>query len=545
MMKRRDLLRGVLAGGSMGVLEACTSKASVPVATSAGSTRGGADSSAASSRSGATEPAFDPRVEALAAAALSAARQAGATYADIRIADYRTQALRAREGRITTVSDDTSSGFGVRVIAEGTWGFSASALLDEDEVVAVARRAVTLAKQNAMLQREPVRLAPGERHVAIWNMPLRRDAFAVPLEEKVERLLSINAIALRQPGINFVDSQMAFVREHKYFASSEGARIEQTLQRSNPSFTVTAVDDKKGGFETRASYADPRALGYEYIEDYPWEDDVRQAAEDARAKHSAPSVVAGKRDLILHPTHLWLTIHESLGHSTELDRALGFEANYAGTSFLTPDKLRAFRIGSALVNVVAEKTAPGSLATVAYDDDGEQTHEWPLIEQGEFVGYQHTRDQAHWLNEPRGHACSYAQSWKDVPFQRMPNVNLLPGKTRLSLDQLIASTDDAILIKGRSSYSIDHQRYNFQFSGQTAWQVKGGRITNMLKDVAYQSSTPAFWAACDALCSQEEYYVGGSFFDGKGQPSQSNAVSHGCVPARFRQIDVLNTARKV
>ena len=534
-IRRRDLLRGALAGGSLGVLDACAK---------AGGTPGPAQGTGGGSGNVA-EPAFDARTVALAAAALQAARDAGATYADIRIADYRTQALRAREARIISISDDASSGFGVRVIAGGTWGFAASSLLDEAEVVAVARRAVALALANAVLQREPVQLAPGVRHVAVWNMPLRRDAFTVPLEEKVERLLSLNAIALRQPGISFVDSQMAFVREHKYFASTEGSRIEQTLQRVNPSFTVTSVDDKKGGFETRASYADPRALGYEYIEDYPWEDDVRQAAEDARAKHSAPSVEAGKRDLILHPTHLWLTIHESLGHSTELDRALGLEANYAGTSFLTPDKLKAFQIGSPLVNVVAEKTAPGSLASSAFDDDGEQTHAWPLIEDGKFVGYQTTRDQAHWLGESRGHACSYAQSWKDVPFQRMPNVNLLPGKAPLSLDQLIASTDNGILIKGRSSYSIDHQRYNFQFSGQTAWQVQGGRITGMLKDVAYQASTPAFWAACDALCSDEEYYVGGSFFDGKGQPSQANAVSHGCVPARFRQIDVLNTARKV
>jgi TldD protein len=374
---------------------------------------------------------------------------------------------------------------------------------------------------------------------------VRRDAFAVPLEEKADRLLSLNAIALRQPGISFVDSQMTFVREHKYFASTEGARIEQTLSRLHPSFTVTSVDSETGDFTTRNSYTDPRALGYEYIEDYPWEEDVRQASEDAREKHRAPSIEPGKRDLILHPTHLWLTIHESIGHSTELDRALGFEADFAGTSFLVPERVGNFQLGSPLINVVAEKTAPGSLATSGYDDDGDATSEWPLVEDGKFVDYQYTRDQAHWLGKSRGHACSYAESWRDVPFQRMPNVNLLPGKSPLSLDQLIAGTDDAVLIKGRSSYSIDHQRYNFQFSGQTAWQVKGGRVTHMLKDVAYQASTPAFWAACDALCSAEEYYVGGSFFDGKGQPSQSNAVSHGCVPARFRQIDVLNTARKV
>lgn len=492
-----------------------------------------------------TRPAFDPRQEALCRLAVDSALRAGASYADVRIATYRTQSLRTREARVLSVTDDASRGFGVRVIAQGAWGFAASSVLSEAEIVRVAELAVSMAKTNSALQREPVRLAPAERHVTSWSTPVRRDAFEVSLEEKLDKLLSINALALSQPGISFVDSQMSFVREHKLFMSSEGSVIEQTLSRLSPSFSVTAVNDKRRGFKSRSSYSDPRAMGYEYVEDFPWEDEVRQAAEDARAKHTAPSVEPGKRDLILHPTHLWLTIHESIGHSTELDRALGMEANYAGTSFLTPDKLDKFQIGSELVNVVAEKTAPASLATSGYDDDGMKTVEWPLIERGKFVDYQLTRDQAHWIGRERGYACSYAQSWRDVPFQRMPNVNLVPGASPMSLEQLIAGSDDAILIKGRGSYSIDHQRYNFQFGGQTAWLIKGGRVTHMLEDVAYQSSTPEFWAACDALCSAEEYYVGGSFFDGKGQPSQSNAVSHGCVPARFRQINVLNTARKV
>ncbi len=523
-MRRRQWLGAALAGGSLGLLQGCGGGLSVPAMPE------GAE--------------LDPELRALLELALNAARDAGASYADVRVADYRTQALRAREARIVSVSDDSSSGFGVRVIAQGTWGFAASSLLSREEVVRVARQAVAMAKTNSVLQREPVQLAAGSRHVARYRTPVRRDAFQVSLEEKVERLLSINALAQAQPGVSFVDSRMTFVREHKLFASSEGSLIEQTLDRLHPGFTITSVDQKRGGFETRDSYSDPRAMGYEYVEDYPWEEDVREAASDAQAKHSAPVVEPGKRDLILHPTHLWLTIHESIGHPTELDRALGMEANFAGTSFLTPDKLGHFRLGSELVNVVAEKTAPGSLATAGFDDDGEPTTEWPLVERGRFVNYQTTRDQAHWLKAPRGNACSYAESWRDVPFQRMPNVNLLPGPQPLSLEQLIASTDEGILLKGRSSYSIDHQRYNFQFSGQTAWHIKGGRIRGLLRGVAYQASTPQFWAACDAICSREEYYVGGSFFDGKGEPAQSNAVSHGCCPARFRQIDVLNTSRQ-
>lgn len=490
-------------------------------------------------------PVFDQKIKALADLALQAAHDAGATYADVRIADYRNQALRTREQRVVSVRDDESRGFGVRVIVAGTWGFAASSILQDAEVVRVAQLAVAVAKQNSVLQREPVQIGAPQANVAVWSTQVRRDAFEVSLEEKLERLLSINALALKQPGVSFVDSQMSFVREHKFFASSEGSAIEQTLQRLHPSFSLTSVDQKRGSFESRESYTDPRAMGYEYIDDYPWDEDVLQAASDARAKHDAPSVEPGKRDLILHPTHLWLTIHESIGHSTELDRALGLEANFAGTSFLTPDKLGKFQLGSELVNIVAERTAPGALATSGYDDDGVKTEAWPLIERGRFVDYQLTRDQAHWIGKARGHACSYAQSWKDVPFQRMPNVNLVPGTAPLSLAQLISSTDSGILIKGRGSYSIDHQRYNFQFGGQTCWQIEGGRITGLLKDVAYQSNTPEFWTACDAVCSAEEYYVGGSLFDGKGEPSQSNAVSHGCAPARFRQINVLNTSRRV
>ncbi len=487
----------------------------------------------------------DASLRELADVALNAARAAGATYADIRIADYRRQNISAREDRITGITDSGDSGFGVRVIANGTWGFAASADIDKDEIARVAQKAVAIAKANSVLQREPVQLAPVGRYETVWNTPIRKDPFDVPVEAKADKLLSINAAALARDGVEFCSSRMAFVREHKFFASTEGSYIEQTLHRCNPSFTVTSVDRKRGSFKTRNSYTDPQGMGYEYVDSYPWIDDVRQAAEDVVQKHTAKSVDPGVRDLILHPSHLWLTIHESIGHPTELDRALGMEANYAGTSFLTVEKLGSLRIGSDIVNFVGEKTATGSLATSGYDDDGAQCTEWDIVKDGVFVDYQITRDQAHFIGRDRGYACSYAQSWKDVPFQRMPNVNLVPGKTPLSLEQLIADSEDAILIKGRGSYSIDHQRYNFQFGGQTFWEVKGGKVVGMLEDVAYQARTPDFWNACDAICSEDEYYVGGSFYDGKGEPGQSNAVSHGCAPARFRKINVLNTARKV
>jgi TldD protein len=511
-------------------------------------TGGGLALAACGGRSGpAARPATpgDPERLALAELALEAARDAGATYADVRIADYRRQSVASREQRVTRIEDGEDRGFGVRVIARGAWGFAASATLERDEVVRVARQAVALALAHSKMARRPVELAPVAAHRDSWATPIERDPFTVPLAEKVETLLSINAAALAVPGVSFASSQMAFVREHKLFASTEGSRIEQTIHRCNPSFSVTAVDRAGGRFQSRDSYSQPSGMGYEYVARYPWLDDARQAGEDAVAKHAAPTVEPGKRDLVLHPSHLWLTIHESIGHPTELDRALGLEANYAGTSFLTPDALGERRIGSERVTFVAEKIAPGSLATCGYDDDGVKTGAWKLVDRGVFVGYQTTRDQAAWIGEPASRGCSYAQSWRDVPFQRMPNVNLLPGEQPLSEAQLVADTEDGILIKGRGSYSIDHQRYNFQFGGQTFWRIERGKITGMLRDVAYQARTPEFWQACDAICDRSAYQVGGSFYDGKGEPSQVNAVSHGCPTARFRQIDVLNTDRNV
>ncbi len=530
-MRRREFLTGTLAAGAAAaVLPACGGS----------SGRGKTDVPAPA------RPTFsDPKLVELADLALETARAAGASYADVRIADYRRQSVATREARVLSITDGEDRGFGVRVIAGGAWGFAASASVTKGEVVQVARRAVAIARGNAALLTEPVQLAPVERHLAVWRTPIEKDSFEVPVGDKIDRLLAINAEAMKVAGVSFVSSSMSFVGEHKFFASTEGSYIEQWLQRCSPSFTVTSVDRKRNSLQTRDSYSDPRAAGYEYIESYPWIDDARQAGEDAVAKHSAPSVEPGTRDLILHPTHLWLTIHESIGHPTELDRALGMEANFAGTSFLTPDKLGTFRVGSEIVNFVGEKTAPGSLATCGYDDDGVKTSSWHLVERGMFVDYQTTRDQAHLIGQKSSHGSSYAQSWKDVPFQRMPNVNLLPGDKPLSEAQLIADSEDAIYIKGNGSYSIDHQRYNFQFGGQAFYQVKKGKIVGMLRDVAYQARTPDFWGACDAICDKSAYQVGGSMYDGKGEPGQANSVSHGCSTARFRRINVINTARQV
>jgi TldD protein len=490
-----------------------------------------------------TEP--DSRTSDLAAVALETAEAAGASYADCRIADYRRQRISTRERRVASIDDSEDSGFGVRVLVDGTWGFAASATLERDEIARVARRAVEIARANSRLQSEPVELAPAPVEEGVWSTPIRTDPFSVPLDEKIATMLAINEAALARKGVTFCSSFMDFVREHKLVATTEGTSVEQTLYRCNPTFTVTSVDRDRGSFQTRNSFASPQGRGYEYVEEYPWLEDVEKAADDVMEKHGAPSVEPGKYDLILHPSNLWLTIHESIGHPTEYDRALGMEANYAGTSFLTPDKLRSFQLASPIVSFVAEKTHEGSLATCAWDDDGVRTTEWDLVRDGTFVDYQLTRDQAPLLGRPASYGCSYAQSWKDVPFQRMPNINLEPGSKKLSFADLIADTEEGILVYGRGSYSIDHQRYNFQFGGQSYYRVQNGRVVGTLKDVAYQARTPDFWKACDRICDETEYWVGGSFYDGKGEPGQSNAVSHGCCPARFRGIDVINTARKV
>lgn len=489
------------------------------------------------------DPFSRPEAAPLLDRALAAATDAGATYADARIVTRRTQSVSTREARVTRVSDEESHGIGVRVVVDGTWGFAASAAVTLDEVDRLAKEAVAMARRNARLQRDPVRLAPVEPQVGTWQTPIRRDPFEVPIEEKVQRLLAINRIALDRPGIRFCSSWMAFVREHKLLATTDGTRVEQVLHRCAPSFTVTSVDERKGGFRTRNALAAPQGRGYEFVEDYDWDADVRQAAEDAVAMHTAKPVEPGRYDLVLLPSHLWLTIHESIGHPTELDRSLGFEANYAGTSFITPDDMGRLKIGSDIVSFTAERTAPGALATAAWDDDGVPTTRWPIVKDGVFVDFQTTRDQAHFIGRDRSYACSYAQSWQDVAFQRMPNINLESPDGGPSLGSLIGGTDRGILIAGRGSYSIDHQRYNFQFGGQTFHEIRDGKVVGPLVDVAYVANTVDFWNSCDAICNPGEYEINGSFYDGKGEPGQVNAVSHGCATARFRDITVLNTGR--
>jgi TldD protein len=480
----------------------------------------------------------------LADAALTAARRLGASYADVRVNRLRSESVSTREQQVQNVSRNQSTGFGVRVLVDGTWGFAASPQLTVEEARRVAEAAVDVAKTNARFQRKRVSLAPVNPVTTSWKGGFQKDPLEVSLDDKIQFLLKLNRAALETKGVSFVDSAMRWISEHKFLATAEGARIDQHLVRGEPDFTVTAVDSASGDFQTRASYGGPQGMGYEYIETYPWETEARQAGEEAVMKLRAKSVEAGRYDLVLDPSHLWLTIHESVGHSTELDRALWWEANYAGTSFLKPEDAGKLKFGSPIVNFVADRTQPAGLATVGFDEEAVPAQRWYLVKNGIFVDWQTTRDLAPQVGRKTSYGCLHAESWDNVPFPRMPNVSLEAGNGSTSLDELVAGVDRGILIRGDGSFSIDQQRYNFQFGGQTFWEIQKGKVAGMLRDVAYQARTTDFWGACDGLGGPATYRLGGAFNDGKGEPTQLNAVSHGCPVARFRGINVLNTGVK-
>ncbi len=496
-------------------------------------------------------PQGDASIKALCMFALDAARTAGASYADIRVSRVRHQSVGTRESRITDLVDDETFGAGVRVLVGNAWGFAASRIVTRQECIRLARAAVGQAQAHQRAAKRPIVLAPVDAYPdAVWQTPVRHDPFDVPIEDKVDLLLEANGEALKVRGARFVSSSLSLVRMETTFASTQGSVIVQTLYRTYPQLSVTAVAPDFSDFATRTSAeVAPMGMGYEHVEAADLVGQAPRWAEEAVQKLTAKPVEPGQYDLILDPSHLFLTIHESIGHPTELDRALGYEANYAGTSFLAPPEavIGRLRFGPEFMNVQGDRTQMGALATVAWDDEGVPADSWPIIKDGVFVDYQTTREQAAWISNltgtTRSHGCSYASSWDRIQFQRMPNVSLLPGVDDLDLDDLISATDRGILISGRGSYSIDQQRYNFQFGGQVFHEVRGGKVVGMLRDVAYQGRTVNFWNSMDMLGGPKSYRLGGTFFDGKGQPSQSNAVSHGCPPARFRGATVINTGR--
>ena len=492
-------------------------------------------------------PAADPLALELAKEALDAARSAGASYADVRVGRYRRQSIGTRERQVTAVSDNESYGIGVRTLVNGCWGFAATSAMSRAGVRQVALEAVALSKAARAVHTRPVELAPVKPVVGTWITPVLKDPLEVALEDKIALLLTANEAALKVKGVRFVNSGLALLREVKTLLTSEGTNVTQTMIRVGPSFACTATAG--GDFQTYEEELAPRGLGWEYVESLNLPGNAERWASLAAEKLTAKSVESGSYDLILEPTNLWLTIHESIGHATELDRAIGEEANYAGTSFVAPPEkmLGQLRYGPDFMNIQADRTQEGSLSQVAWDDEGVPADRWLLIERGIFKDYQTTREQVARIQKltgvTRSHGCSFAESWNAVQFQRMPNVSLLPGEREVRAEDIVADTRRGVLIRNRGSWSIDHQRYNFQFSGQAFYDVRNGKIVGMLKDVAYQANTLTFWKSMDMIGGKSSYWIGGAFNDGKGEPSQINSVSHGCVPARFRNVTVLNTAR--
>ncbi|MBT3327030.1 MAG: TldD/PmbA family protein [Gemmatimonadales bacterium] len=495
--------------------------------------------------------------EAMAMAALNAAQMAGADYADIRISTNRTQRMSTREAIVTGVRDSETSGFGIRVLVDGTWGFAASRDVSTDEVARVAQVAVAQARANRAAQRRPVELAPldwtgrGE-----WRSPVEIEPFDIPIEDKVALLLEANQAAMSVSGIAFASSNMSFLREEKFFASTEGVITDQTIYKAAGGVNTTAVSADRSDFQSRSSTdVMPKGVGYEHILASDLVGNAPRWAEDAVQKLSATPVQPGRYDLVLRPSHLWLTIHEAIAHPTELDRIMGFEANYAGTSFISnpEDFLGSFRYGPDIMNIQGERSTPGALSTVGWDDEGVKPEEYLIVKDGILNDLQTTREQAPWLSDwyasqgkpMRSHGNSYGQSWEVTQFQRMPNVNLMPHPERdVSEEELIDGVENGILIDGSGSFSIDQQRYNAQFGGQTYYEIKNGEITGMLKDVAYQIRTPEFWNAMDLIGGESTYLMAGAFGDAKGQPAQSNSISHGCPTTRHRDITIINTGRR-
>ncbi|MET0702098.1 MAG: TldD/PmbA family protein [Mycobacterium sp.] len=480
----------------------------------------------------------------LADAALSAALAAGASYADLRIQRITSEYLQLRDGELETAVVGREIGLAVRVIVAGTWGFASHAELSPEVAAETARRAVGVATALAPLNAERIELAaePVYRD-ATWVSSYLIDPFEVPTPEKIDVLGEYSGRLLAADGVDHVSAGLNAVKEQTFYADTFGSSITQQRVRIMPSLEATTVDAAEGSFETMRSLAPPMARGWEALGDeiWDWSDELVQIPTLLAEKVKAPGVTPGPTDLVIDPSNLWLTIHESIGHATEYDRAIGYEAAYAGTSFATPDKLGTMRYGSSVMNVTADRTVEFGLATVGYDDEGVQSQSWDLVRDGTFVGYQLDRVFAPRLGQQRSNGCSYADSPHHVPIQRMANVSLQPADDDTSTADLIARVENGVYVVGDKSWSIDMQRYNFQFTGQRFFRIIDGKLDGQVRDLAYQATTTDFWNSMEAVGGHQTWRLGGAFNCGKAQPGQVAAVSHGCPSALFRGVNVLNT----
>ncbi|MGW4849233.1 TldD/PmbA family protein [Nocardia brasiliensis] len=490
---------------------------------------------------------LDLPLTALADAALGAARAAGAEHADLRVHRLVTQTIRLRDGRVEAITDNIELGFAVRVIVDGTWGFASHAALTPATAAEVARTAVTVATTLRALNRERVELADEPSYDDVhWVSAYDVDPFTVPTTEKVALLQDYSERLSGADGVDHVTAYVLQVKEQTFYTDTAGSKITQQRVRLHPQFEATTVDSAAGVFETMRTLAPPVGRGWEYVTGadgtWDWPDELARIPSWLAEKVKAPTVTPGPTDLVIDPTNLWLTIHESIGHATEYDRAIGYESAYAGTSFATPDKLGTLQYGTPIMHVTGDRTEPHGLASIGYDDEGVAGQRWDLVRDGVLVGYQLDRVFAPRLGLDRSNGCSYADSAHHVPIQRMANVSLQPDpENDTSTEELISRVRDGIYIVGDKSWSIDMQRYNFQFTGQRFFRIRDGKLDGQLRDVAYQATTTDFWGAMEAVGGPSTWRLGGAFNCGKAQPGQVAAVSHGCPSVLVRGINILNT----
>ena len=484
----------------------------------------------------------------LADAALTAAVQAGASYADLRIHAIRTETIQLRDGALETAVLEHEIGLAVRVIVDGTWGFASHAEIGTGAAADTARRAVKVARTLAVLNGERIELAPEPVYRDMtWVSDYRIDPFDVAAADKVAVLEDYSDRLLASDGVDHVAAWVHTAKEQTFYADTFGSAITQQRVRVLPNLEAVTVDASAGTFDTMSTLAPPTARGWEAVagdEVWDWTGELAHLPALLAEKAKAPSVVSGPTDLVIDPTNLWLTIHESIGHATEYDRAIGYEAAYAGTSFATPDKLGTMKYGSPVMNVTADRTVEYGLATVGFDDEGVRAQSWDLVRDGIFVGYQLDRVFAPRLGVARSNGCSYADSAHHVPIQRMANVSLQPSLDDVSTEDLIGRVADGIYIVGDKSWSIDMQRYNFQFTGQRFFRIRDGKLDGQVRDVAYQATTTDFWNSMEAVGGPQTYVLGGAFNCGKGQPGQVAPVSHGCPSALFRGVNILNALKE-
>ncbi len=493
---------------------------------------------------------IDPTFTALpyrrmAEAALARAQDFHVSHADFRFERIRSQDIRVRDGRLQGASDTEDLGFAVRVVANGAWGFASGVGLSAESAVQVAETAIRSAQVAAAMTRVPVQLAAEPVHGDVeWVSAYEIDPLAVPLSEKVDLLAGWSARLGAADGVSHSTAVLKQVVENKFYADLAGTTTTQQRVRLEPNVEIYGSNEATGAFDSMRTIAPPIGRGWEYLVGggYDWDAELAELPEHLAAKLAAPSVEAGSYDLVIHPSNLWLTIHESIGHATELDRALGYEANYAGTSFATYDRLGTLKYGSPVMHVTGDRTVEHGLATIGYDDEGVQTQSWDLVKDGLLVGYQLDRSMAAAMDLGRSNGCAYADSPGHIPIQRMANVSLQAAPDGPSTEELIGGVDRGIYVVGDKSWSIDMQRYNFQFTGQRFYRIEKGRLVGQLRDVAYQATTTDFWGSMEAVGGPHTWQLGGAFNCGKAQPGQVASVSHGCPTALFRDVRILNTA---